>query len=127
MRNITQLVGNAFGIAYDTFYVAVGMTINPVLNRAIGDKVKQFDRESPVDSAALKHRVGQQLRGYMMGSHNDVFGLALGNCILQKAEATLMFLIESGEVQALSTCHDAVKVGNGFLGQVCVINLNLRP
>ena len=61
MRYITQLVGNAFGDADDAVYVAMGMTVNPVLNWAIGDKVKQFDRESPVDSAALKHRVGQQL------------------------------------------------------------------
>ena len=61
MRDITQLVGNAFGIAYDTVYVSVGMTVNPVLNRAVGDKIKQLDRECPVDSAALKHRVGQQL------------------------------------------------------------------
>ena len=61
MRDITQLVGNAFGIAYDTVYVAVGMTVNPVLNRAVGDKVKQLHRESSVDSATLKYRVGQQL------------------------------------------------------------------
>ena len=59
MRYITQLVGNAFGVAYDTVYVAVGMTVNPVFNRAIGNKVEQLDRESSVDSATLKHRVGQ--------------------------------------------------------------------
>ena len=62
-----------------------------------------------------------------MGDHNDVLGLALGNRVLQKVEATLMLLIESSEVQTFSACHDAVKVGNGFLGQVCVVNLNLRP
>ena len=61
----------------------------------------------------------------MMGGYNAVFDIALGNCILQKAEAMLMFLIKSGIVQTLSACHDSVKVGNGFLGQVCVVNLNL--
>ena len=59
MRDITQLVGNAFGVTYDTVYVAVGMTVNPVLNRTISDIVKQLDRESSIDSTALKHRVGQ--------------------------------------------------------------------
>ena len=59
MRDITQLVGNAFGVADDAVYVAVGMTVNPVLNRAVGDKVKQLDRESPVDATSLEHRVSQ--------------------------------------------------------------------
>ena len=61
MRDITHLVGNAFGVADDTVYVAVGVTVNPVLNRAVSNKVKQLDRESSVDRATLKYRVGQQL------------------------------------------------------------------
>ena len=77
MRDITQLIGNAFGVADDIVYIAVGMTVNPVLNRTINDIVKQLDRESSIDSTSLKHWVGQYLRWNMMGGYNDVFGLAL--------------------------------------------------
>ena len=61
MRDITQLVGDALGVANDAVYIAVGMAIDPVFNRAVSDEVKQFHRESSVDSASFEHRVGQQV------------------------------------------------------------------
>ena len=40
MRNVTQLVGDALGIANDAINVAMGMSIDSVFNRAVGDEVK---------------------------------------------------------------------------------------
>ena len=61
MRDVTQLVGDTLSIANDAVYIAVGMAINPVFNRAVSDEVKQFHRESSVDSASLEHWVCQQV------------------------------------------------------------------
>ena len=60
-EGIAELVADTASGADNLVNIAMGMTVNPVLNWAIGDKVKQLDRESSVDSAALKHRVSQQL------------------------------------------------------------------
>lgn len=53
MRYVTQLVGNAFGVANDTVDVTVGMTVNPVFYLAIGNEVEQLYSEGSIDSAAL--------------------------------------------------------------------------
>lgn len=40
MRYVTQLVGNAFCVADDAVNVTMGMAVNPVFYRAVGNEVE---------------------------------------------------------------------------------------
>ena len=51
MKDIAQLIGHTFGVAYLNIYIVMRMTVYPVINIAILDIVSQFHHEDSVDLA----------------------------------------------------------------------------
>lgn len=46
--HISQLVADTSGMADNLVYITVGMTVNPVFNRTVCNKVPQLDSKGPV-------------------------------------------------------------------------------
>ena len=68
MKDIPQLIGNAFSITYLDIHIVMGMTINPEIDAAILDIIFQFHSESSVGLAVGKlralHLEGRNMMGY---------------------------------------------------------------
>ena len=68
MKQISQLIGHALGIAYLDIHVVVGVTVYPEIDAAALDIVLQFNRESSVSLAVSKlgtlHLEGWNMMGY---------------------------------------------------------------
>jgi len=77
MKDIAQLIGHTFGVAYLDVHVVMGMSINPEINVAILDKVFQFHNERSVGLAVDKLRALHLEGWYMMGYDNLSLGCAI--------------------------------------------------
>ena len=95
-EDITQLVGQALGVAYPGIDVGVRVSVYPIVYAAIGDIVLQLYGERHVCLAALKLWVEHTERWYMMGDNNLMDCLRMCHSVLDEREATLMLGIELG-------------------------------
>ena len=95
-ENITQLVGQAWGVAYPGIDVGVRVSVYPIVYAAVGDIVLQFYGERSVCLAALKLGVEHTERRHMMGDDNLMGCLRMCHSILDECEASLMLGIELG-------------------------------
>ena len=68
VKDIAQLVGHTFGVAYLNIHIVMGMTIDPEIDAAILDIIFQFHSESSVGLAVGKlralHLEGRNMMGY---------------------------------------------------------------
>jgi len=127
VRDVAELVAEAAGGADGLVNVAVGVTVNPVVDSAGGDVVGQLDGECAVDAAALELRGNQLIGRYVVGDDDLVLGVASADGLLDEVEATLMLAVEIGVPQQVLTIDDAVKVGHASLGDEGVVHVNMRP
>ena len=51
---IAELVGEDLRVTDLGIYIAMRVTVNPIINPRIGDLVTQLHRKSPIDSASLE-------------------------------------------------------------------------
>lgn len=61
MEGVTKLIANAPGIADGFVYISMRMTVNPILDTAVGDEVAKFGSKSSVYRAAFElvcHKFG---------------------------------------------------------------------
>ena len=76
MKDISQLIGHTFGVAYLNIHIVVRVTIYPEIGPAILDVVFQFHCESSIGLAVGKFWA-LHLEGWdMMGYNNLSVGLA---------------------------------------------------
>ena len=54
MKDIAQLIGHTFGVAYLDVHVVMGMTINPEINVANLDIIFKFHCEGSIQGATIK-------------------------------------------------------------------------
>lgn len=68
MKDIAQLIGHTFGVAYLDIHVVMGVTINPEIDTAILDIFFKFHNEGSVGLAIGKlgtlHLEGWNMMGY---------------------------------------------------------------
>ena len=76
MKDIVQLIGHAFGVAYLDVHVVMGVTIYPEINVAILDIIFQFHNERSVGLAVGKLRALHLEGWHMMGYDNLSSGFA---------------------------------------------------
>lgn len=95
-EDITQLVGQALGVAYPGIDVGVRVSVYPKVNAAVGDIVLQLYGESPVCLAALKLGMEHTERRHMMCDDNPMDCLRMYHSIPDERDASLMLGIELG-------------------------------
>ena len=61
MKDIAQLIGHTFGVAYLDIHVVMGVTINPEIDTAILDIFFKFHNEGSVGLAIGKLGTGSRL------------------------------------------------------------------
>lgn len=127
MGDVAELVAEATGCADGFVDVAVGVTVDPVVNAAGGDVVGQFDGECAVDEAALELGSDQLIGRDMVGDNDFVLGLAGADGLLDEVEAALMLVVEIGIPQQVLAIDDAVKVGHAPLGDEGVVKVDMCP
>ena len=127
VRDVAELVAEAAGGADGLVNVAVGVTVNPVVDSAGGDVVGQLDGECAVDAAALELRGNQLIGRYVVGDDDFVLSLAGADGLLDEVEAALVFTVEIGIPQQVFAINDAVEVGHASLGEIGICWVNMSP
>ena len=77
MKDIAQLIGHTFGVAYLDIHVVMGVTINPEIDTAILDIFFKFHNEGSVGLAIGKLGTLHQEGWHMMGYDNLSLGCAI--------------------------------------------------
>lgn len=77
MKDIAQLIGHTFGVAYLDVHVVMGVTIYPEIDAANLDIIFQFHNERSVGLAVGKLRALHLEGWYMMGYDNLSLGCAI--------------------------------------------------
>lgn len=77
MKDIAQLIGHAFGVAYLDIHVVMGVTINPEIDTAILDIFFKFHNEGSVGLAIGKLGTLHLEGWHMMGYDNLSLGCAI--------------------------------------------------
>ena len=76
MKDIAQLIGHTFGVAYLDIHVVMGVTINPEIDTAILDIFFKFHNEGSVGLAVGELGTLHLEGWHMMGHDNPFSGLA---------------------------------------------------
>lgn len=95
LEDISQLITDTLGITNRSVNIPVRMTIDPVINLTICNEVSQLRCEGTIDRTTLKLFRHKSKRWNMMCGYNNVFSLALGNCLLYEIKAFQMLFIEA--------------------------------
>jgi hypothetical protein len=77
MKDIAQLIGHTFGVAYLDIHVVMGVTINPEIDTAILDIFFKFHNEGSVGLAIGKLGTLHLEGWHMMGYDNLSLGCAI--------------------------------------------------
>ena len=94
MKDITQLIWYAHGIAYPHIHIIVRMTIYPKVNTAILDIIFLFYGEGSVCLTIGKLGTLHLKRRYMMSDNYLSPGVAGWNCFFQKRKAPSVLTVE---------------------------------
>ena len=106
MKDITQLIWYAHGIAYPHIHIIVRMTIYPEVDTAILDIIFQFYGEGSVCLTIGKLGTLHLERRYMM-SDNDLFWLCCMKRLLSECKTPIVLTVEVFQNELIaSTCID---------------------
>jgi hypothetical protein len=126
-KNITKLVGKELSVANPLIYVAMRMTVNPVLHRELRHEVVQVGRESSVYLASLKFLGHQVKGGDMMGCHKNVLRPTGFHTLLDKRQAAIVLPIKSAPGETFFSIEDAMKICHSGFYRVGFLTRNVRP
>ena len=117
LKNISELVADATGVANCFVYVSMGMTVNPIIGTAARDEVAKLRGECPVDWTSFKLVRHKFKRWHMVSCHDYMLGLTLCHFPLNELATTLMLLIETLCRQLELSVAYAVEVSHSSLGK----------
>ena len=95
MKGIAKLITYTPGVADCLVYIAVRMTVNPIVNTAVRDEIAKFRGKSTIDGTTFELISHQFKRRHMVSCHDDMLGAACRHASFDELAASFMLLIET--------------------------------
>ena len=127
VEGIAELITDTMDATDSLVNVAMGMTVNPVVDAASCNIVCKFDGEGSVDVTSQKLRRHQLEGRYMMGNDNLMLGSTRGYRLLDKFKASFVFAIEIGKGEVVLAVENATEVADTMLCDIGILQGDIGP